>query len=103
LGILNAGCLVSVDKETGQKANTVLLENVVKMWSRLFGASRANAVWLINQNTETQLYQMSLAVGTGGAPVFLPGGGVSASPYMTLFGRPIITVLKNSPCLFNQN
>jgi HK97 family phage major capsid protein len=60
------------------------------MWSRLLGASRPNAVWLINQNIEPQLYTMSLSVGTGGAPVFMPAGGASASPYMTLFGRPII-------------
>lgn len=33
---------------------------------------------------------MSLAVGVGGSPVFLPAGGVSAQPYMTLMGRPII-------------
>lgn len=48
LGIINADCLVSVDKESGQAAGTVLLENIVKMWSRLLGKSRANAVWLIN-------------------------------------------------------
>ena len=34
LGILNSGCLVSVDKETGQKAATVVAENVIKMYSR---------------------------------------------------------------------
>ncbi len=48
LGILNAGCLVQVNKETGQKAATVLAENVINMWSRLFASSRPNAVWLIN-------------------------------------------------------
>lgn len=90
LGILNADCLVTVAKESGQGADTVCLENVVKMWSRLFGKSRANAVWLINQNIEPQLYTMGLAIGVGGAPVFLPAGGASGAPYMTLFGRPII-------------
>jgi len=90
LGILNAGCLVSQAKETGQKAATVILENVLGMWSRMIGSSRGNAVWLINQNIEPQLYTMSLAVGTGGAPVFLPGGAVSGQPYMTLLGRPVI-------------
>lgn len=89
LGILNAGSLVTVDAEAGQHAG-VLLENVTKIWSRMIGSARKNAVWLINQNVEPALYSMSLAVGTGGSAVFLPGGGLSASPYMTLFGRPVI-------------
>lgn len=92
LGILNAGCLVSVDKESGQKAATVLAENVIKMYSRIFASSRQNAVWLINQNVEPQLFTMSLAVGTGGVPVYMPAGGLSGQPYGSLFGRPVIPI-----------
>lgn len=92
LGILNAGCLVSVAKEAGQAAATVVTENVVNMYSRLFASSRPNSVWLINQNVEPQLFTMSLAVGTGGSAVYMPAGGLSASPYATLFGRPVIAI-----------
>lgn len=92
LGILNSGCLVSVSKETGQKAATVVAENVIKMYSRIFAQSRQNAVWLINQNVEPQLFTMSLAVGTGGVPVYMPAGGLSGAPYGTLFGRPVIPI-----------
>ena len=92
LGILNAGCLVSVDKETGQKAATVMAENVIKMYSRIFASSRTNAVWLINQNIEPQLFTMSLAVGTGGIPIYMPAGGLSGQPYGTLFGRPVLPI-----------
>ena len=92
LGILNAGCLVSQAAETGQKAATVVAENVIKMWSRLFAQSRPNAVWLINQNIEPQLFTMSLAVGTGGVPIYMPAGGLSGQPYGTLFGRPVIAI-----------
>lgn len=92
LGILNAGCLVQVSKESGQKADTVVAENVVKMYSRIFAASRPNAVWLINQNIEPQLFTMSLAVGTGGVPIYMPAGGLSGQPYGTLFGRPVIAI-----------
>jgi HK97 family phage major capsid protein len=92
LGILNAGCLVSVDKEAGQKAATVVAENVIKMYSRIFASSRTNAVWLINQNIEPQLFTMSLAVGTGGVPIYMPAGGLSGQPYGTLFGRPVIAI-----------
>jgi len=35
---------------------------------------------------------MSLAVGTGGAPVYLPAGGASGSPYSTLMGRPVMPI-----------
>ena len=92
LGILNSGCLVSVAKETGQKAASVVFENVVKMYSRIFPQSLPNSVWLINQNIQPQLFAMSLAVGTGGVPVYMPAGGVSQAPYGTLFGRPVIPI-----------
>jgi HK97 family phage major capsid protein len=92
LGILNSGCLVSVAAEAGQKAATIQAENVIKMYSRLFAASRANAIWLINQMIEPQLFTMSIAVGTGGFPIYMPAGGLSAAPYGNLFGRPVIPI-----------
>jgi len=92
LGILNSGCMVSVAAEAGQAANTIVFENVLNAWSRLMAASRPNAIWVINQDCEPQLNAMSLAVGTGGVPVYLPAGGASASPYSTLFGRPVVPI-----------
>ena len=92
LGILNSGCVVSVGAETGQAAATLVYENIVNMWARLMASSRPNAVWCINQDVEPQLHTMSLAVGTGGVPVYMPAGGASASPYGTLYGRPVIPI-----------
>ena len=92
LGILSAGSLVSVAKETGQPAATIMTENVINMYSRLFASSRPSAVWLINQNVEPQLFTMSLAVGTGGIPVYMPAGGLSGLPYGTLFGIPVLPI-----------
>lgn len=91
-GILNSGAEVSVAKETGQAAGTIVYENIVKMWSRMWARSRSGAVWFINQDVEPQLYTMSLSVGTGGVPVYLPAGGASGQPFGTLFGRPVIPV-----------
>ena len=88
LGVLNAPCLVSVAKETGQAADTIVFENIVKMFSRIHDTS--NAVWIANQNTLPQLAAMSLSVGTGGAPVWLPAGGISGAPFDTLMGKPLI-------------
>lgn len=92
LGILKSGALVTVAKEGGQAADTVLYDNIVKMWSRLLAQSRANAVWFINQEVEPQLHQMYMAVGVGGVPVYLPANGVAGTPYGTLFGRPVIPI-----------
>lgn len=90
LGILNSGCLVTVAAETGQVADTILYANITNMWSRMFADSRQNAVWLINQSIEPQLYTMGITVGVGGSPVYMPPGGASAAPYGSLFGRPVI-------------
>ena len=92
LGIVNSGCMVSVSKEAGQAANTIVYENIVNMWSRMIANSRPNSIWVINQDCEPQLNKMSVAVGTGGVPVYLPAGGVSQSPYSTLFGRPVVPI-----------
>ena len=91
-GILNADATVSIDKETGQAGNTVVWENIKKMWARMWAPSRANAVWWINQDVESQLMSMAQVVGTGGVPVYLPANGASAQPFATLMGRPVIPV-----------
>ena len=92
MGILTAGCLVSVAAETGQVADTIVAENVEKMYSRMFASSLGRAEWYINANVQPQLFKMSHAVGTGGALIYMPAGGLSAQPYGTLFGRPVIPI-----------
>ncbi len=77
LGILNAPCLVTVAKETGQTADTVQTENILKMWKSRRGR---NMTWIYNQELEDQLETLVLPIGTGGVlwPVFRmptsPGG-----------------------------
>lgn len=92
LGIMNGPCLVTVNKEAGQVAKTVVFENIVNMWARCWAKSRPNSVWLINQDVEPQLYGMGIVVGTGGTPAYMPPGGISGQPYGSLFGRPVIAV-----------
>lgn len=91
-GILNADALVTVSAEGGQAAATILAQNIVKIWSRVWARCRPNTVFLINQDIEPQLHLMTLAVGTGGVPVYLPANGLAGEPYGTLFGRPVIPV-----------
>ena len=100
-GLIGSAARVLVAKETGQGADTIVTANIVKMWSRMWAPSRRNAIWLINQDCEPQLMQMSLAVGTGGAALYFPPGGLSAAPYATLLGRPVIAH-ESQPALGNQ-
>mgnify|MGYP007071588237 CR=1 FL=1 len=90
VGVLNAGCLISVSKEAGQAAATVVLENINKMWARLSGRSKANAVWFINQDVTPQLDVLAYTVGVAGVPAYMPPGGVADAPYGRLKGRPVI-------------
>ena len=92
LGILNAPCLVTVAAEGGQTADTINFPNVSKMWSRMWGRSRANAVWLINQDAEPTLFTMAFPNAAGTVPAYLPANSLANSPYGTLFGRPVIPV-----------
>lgn len=92
LGVLNAGSLVTQAKEVGQSATTVVAENVINMFARLFASSRSTSAWFINQNVEPQLHTMSIAVGTGGQLIYMPPGGLSQSAFGTLLGRPVIPI-----------
>lgn len=87
LGILNAKCLLQIAKEAGQAADTVLFENIIKMFARV--SNKTACSFIANPDTFPQLASMSLSVGTGGAPVWLPAGGVSGKPFDTLMGRPL--------------
>lgn len=91
LGILNAGCLVSISKESGQASATILSENIIKMWARLHPNSEANAVWLVNKDCGPALHTMGLATGgSTGQLTYMPPGALASSPNATLMGRPVI-------------
>ena len=94
LGIKTAAATVSVAKESGQTNTTIVQANIAKMYGRMWPKSLQNSVWFINQDCQQQLWQMSTAVVTSGAsvPIYLPPGGMSAAPYGTLMGRPVIPI-----------
>jgi HK97 family phage major capsid protein len=90
-GIMNGAALVSVAKESGQGADTVLAANIHNIWSRMWGRSRSNAIWFINQDVEPQLYGMVI----GDKPVFIPAGTIATQPFATLMGRPVVETEHN--------
>lgn len=88
LGFLNAPSAVSVAKETGQAADTIVWENIVKAYSRMLPTSLGNAVWIANIDTFPELATMALSVGTGGGPIWMNNG--VAGPPVSILGRPVI-------------
>lgn len=96
LGITGGG-IISVAKETSQLADTILAQNIFKMYAKMYAPARANAVWVMNQSVEQQLFDMFVAIknvaGTenvGGAPVYLPANTIAGNPYDTLMGKRIV-------------
>ena len=87
-GYLNSSAMVTVAKEAGQAADSILAENIGALWGRMWARSRANAVWLINQQLEAKLMFMKI----GDTPIYVPAGGLSGAPYATLLGRPVIPI-----------
>lgn len=86
LGVMNSPALVTVAKESGQAADTIVWQNIVKMRSRCWGYQ--NAVWLCNHDCLPQLMQLSMPIGTGGVAMWQVNGS-EGSPN-TLLGRPVI-------------
>lgn len=91
-GVKNAACAVSVAKETGQTAATILAENVIKMWARVHPRSRARGAWFVNVECDTQLPLMQIGTGASGQLVYMPPGGLSGAQYGTIYGRPVIPI-----------
>jgi HK97 family phage major capsid protein len=96
VGILTSAALISVTKEAGQAAKTLLVENIVNMWSRLHAPARDNAIWIYNQDIEPQLFTMGLAVGFGGVPLFMAAGGLGDAPTNRILGRPAVATEYNA-------
>lgn len=109
LGILSTDntALVTVPKETGQAAGTLMVNNILKMWNSMPAKNRARAKWIINQDLEIVLYSLlmntgsvtgeSLTINTG-MPLFVPAGGLASAPNGLLLGRPIVP-LEQAPAL----
>ena len=89
LGILPAPATITVAKETGQAAASIIKENIDKMWSRMPLQSRRRAVWLVNEDAEAQ-------ISTADASIYL-AQGVGGNPYPLLKGRPLLAIEQATP------
>lgn len=85
LGILNSGALVTVAKEPAQAADTIVTNNILKMYQAMHTRSRARAVWLYNQDCEVQLSLLTHGSGGAASRLFDPTAN-------TLMGKPAIAI-----------
>lgn len=94
LSVLGGSNTITVSKET-QAADTILLQNLVKMVGRLAPASFAQAEWFVHPTAVPQLYLMSYTVqnvagtenvgGTAAQAITIDGSG-----QLRIFGRPVV-------------
>ncbi|KKL49203.1 hypothetical protein LCGC14_2317850, partial [marine sediment metagenome] len=67
-------------------------DNIKKMYAQMAPRSLINGVWMINQSCWTELMNMTIPVGTGGIPVWMPANLAQDRPNSTLMGMPVIPV-----------
>lgn len=86
LGYMQSKALVTVAKENGQAADTIVAQNIAKMFSRMLPASIRRAIWLCNSDVFPQLMTLTL----GDQPIWLPPNGIQDAPGGFLLGRPVL-------------
>lgn len=87
--MIGAASIKTVAKTGGAGAGSAPdVTNVESMWTGLHTGFRQNAVWLANPNLEATF--RGYTVGSSSFPAYLPPGGLSASPYGMLLGKPVI-------------
>ena len=88
MGMLNAPCKIEISKETGQDADTIVLDNCLNMLQRFPANSRRRSMWIVNNDCEPQLRKMHQVVGLSGVPVYQFAAG--NQQFDTLFNIPVV-------------
>jgi HK97 family phage major capsid protein len=92
-GFINCPASVQTAAEVGQPTQTIVWENITKMYARMLPTSLGSAIWVASIDTFPQLATMALSVGTGGGPVwignFAGGQGGAQTPPVSILGRPV--------------
>jgi HK97 family phage major capsid protein len=85
LGWMKSAALVTISKESGQTAGTIVAANVLKMYSRLL-ADGGSPFWLVNRDALPQIALMTI----GNQPIWTPPvSGMKEAPNGMLLGLPI--------------
>ena len=88
LGCLNANNKISQAKETGQAADTIIWENIVKMFNRRLVKPTSKFGWVCHPDAREQFDFMTFPLGVGGIPIYLQES--IAGSIASLKGLPII-------------
>jgi len=84
--IMKANAKIQVTRDT---ASSIVLADILGMLARLRVKSRSAVKWICNQTCLPQLAQLNLAVGTGGAPVWIPNNDARQGIPGFLYGYPV--------------
>lgn len=98
-GILNSGFGYSVAKEVGQAADTVVFENLKKLYTHALPRAKRDGIFIHNVAVEEQLIGMRLTGSNDSVSVYLPNNSISGAPYGTLWGKPVFPMAGALPQL----
>ncbi|RID91543.1 phage major capsid protein [Gemmobacter lutimaris] len=85
LGWMNSKALVTIPKESGQVADTIVPENIIKMFSRLLTVPGDAPFWITNSDCLPSLMTMTI----GDRPIWMPPNGLVDAPGGFILGRPV--------------
>jgi HK97 family phage major capsid protein len=90
LGILNAGCAINITRQT---SNTVTLQDIYSMITRILPRSMNNYIWLGSPDVVTKILSMFFNFGSATSGIVPPSGWLTWSPdgQLQLLGRPFYT------------
>jgi HK97 family phage major capsid protein len=86
--LIAGGATITVAKEVSQTAGTIVYQNVDKMWSRLYGPCRRNAIFMCNSDTLLAIDQLATTEGWVSTQ-YMPQGAYG-NDFPLLKGRPLI-------------
>jgi HK97 family phage major capsid protein len=98
IGILSSGFKITVAKESGQAADTIVYRNLVKMKSNLLG----QGIWIAHAQCREQLMTLKDDLGNF---IYMSGSqfaNASVAPFETLLGLPIVYMAGTMPALGDE-
>lgn len=91
LGVTDStGPRVRQDKEVGQAADTIVSENISKMWTRVRPRSKGRGVWVYNSEVGAQFDGLYYPAGVGGIPTRVVS--YDESGVARIKGRPALEI-----------
>jgi HK97 family phage major capsid protein len=93
LGFMNSGALLKIAKAGTDSGAVISAKDIFAMWKRRFVGSSSDLVWLINQDIEDQLWDLTRGSGTAVELLYTgPGQRGNTGNYGVMFGKPVIPV-----------